>query len=163
MFFYKLNCHISCAMKKIYLKMFYRKPIKIGSHTQWRRNFIILPFKGAKISIGSDCFFNNDCSITAINSIFIGNGTIFGENVRIYDHNHKFKDLDKSIKEQGYCIGEVKIGNHCWIGSNVTILKGTVIGDNCVIGAGCVISGEVPNNTIVKFAKNSLIFEELRK
>ena len=34
--------------------------------------------------------------------IEIGEGTIFGENVKIYDHNHKFADLKRSIKEQGF-------------------------------------------------------------
>lgn len=42
------------------------------------------------------------------------------------------------------------IGNHCWIGSNVTILKETHIGDNCVIGAGLVISGKIKDGTLKK-------------
>ena len=29
---------------------------------------------------------------------------------------------------------------------------GTTIGNNCVIGAGCVISGKVEDNTILKFS-----------
>ena len=40
------------------------------------------------------------------------------------------------------------------------ILKGSRIGNNCVIGAGCVISGEIPDGTIVK-RKNNLIFESI--
>lgn len=60
------------------------------------------------------------------------------------------------IKEQGYSTGKVHIGSHCWIGSNVTILKGANIGDNCVIGAGCVINGEVPSGTIIKINNNIL-------
>lgn len=105
------------------------------------------------IQIGRDCFFNNGCSINCNNQIVIGNGSLFGENVKIYDHNHRF-NKDELIKNQGFSNGKVSIGNHCWIGSNVVILKNTIINDNCVIGAGCIISGEIPENTIVKTNSN---------
>ena len=36
-----------------------------------------------------------------------------------------------------------------WIASDVVLLKGTDIGDNCVIGAGCVIRGKVPAGSLV--------------
>lgn len=42
----------------------------------------------------------------------------------------------------------------------MVILKGTKIGDNCVIGAGCVISGEVPAGTVVRLG-NELVYEEI--
>ena len=29
------------------------------------------------------------------------------------------------------------------------ILRGTKLGDNCVVGAGCVIRGEYPDNTVI--------------
>lgn len=47
-----------------------------------------------------------------------------------------------------YVSSPVKIGNNCWIGGNVAILRGTVIGDNSVIAAGSVVSKEVPDNAI---------------
>lgn len=58
------------------------------------------------------------------------------------------------VSEQGMAIGEVNIGNNCWIGSNVIILKGADIGDNCVIGAGAIISGKIPDNTLVRTKNN---------
>ncbi|WP_455266069.1 DapH/DapD/GlmU-related protein [Phascolarctobacterium sp.] len=49
------------------------------------------------------------------------------------------------------------IGSHCWVGSNVVILKGVTIGDNCVIGAGCVITEDIPSNSIVTMDRKLLI------
>lgn len=85
----------------------------------------------------------------AYDSITIGNNTIFGENVKVYDHNHQYKDIQTHIYKQGYSYAPISIGSNCWIASNVVILKGVTIGDNCVIGAGCVIYKDIPSDTIV--------------
>lgn len=79
----------------------------------------------------------------------IGSNSIFGENVKIYDHNHRFNMPNRLIKNSGYSYGSVSIGSNCWIGSNVILLKGAEIGNNCVIGAGCVIDSKIPSNSIV--------------
>ncbi|MBR4325856.1 MAG: acyltransferase [Bacteroidales bacterium] len=110
---------------------------------------IVIDNKIAIVKIGENCFFNNFCSINSLCKIEIGNNVIMGENVKIYDHNHKYKEHNVVINNQGFTCKPIKIGNNCWIGSNVTILKGVTIGDNCVIGAGCVIYKEVPSNTLV--------------
>lgn len=41
---------------------------------------------------------------------------------------------------------EVVIGRRVWIGMNSLILKGSRIGDNSIIGAGSVVSGDIPSN-----------------
>ena len=78
-----------------------------------------------KLRIGDNVFFNNYCTICVWRELTIGDGTIFGENVKIYDHNHIYSDPDMPIKQQGYTSAPIHIGKHCWIGSNVTILKGS--------------------------------------
>lgn len=47
----------------------------------------------------------------------------------------------------------VIIGKNVWIAANCCILKGAKIGDNSIIGAGCVVSGEIPANTIVTLVR----------
>ena len=150
MTFYKIWFHLIAILKMVFYKCLYGSKLMFGKGVTWRSRFYIMLDKKANVKIGDNCFFNNDCSITAINSVVIGDGCLFGENVKIYDHNHRFSNLDLPIKEQGYSISGVRIGKHCWIGSNVCILKGAEIGDNCVIGAGCVISGKIDDNTIVR-------------
>jgi acetyltransferase-like isoleucine patch superfamily enzyme len=80
--------------------------------------------------------------------ITIGENCLFGENVKIYDHNHRFKSTSL-IKDQGYTTAPITIGRNVWVGSDVTILKGVTVGDNSVIGAGCVISENIPANHVV--------------
>jgi acetyltransferase-like isoleucine patch superfamily enzyme len=107
-------------------------------------------FKDGQIIIKEGVFFNRNCSINGLSFIEIGEHCLFGENVKIYDHNHNFKDQKKLIKDQDYKTGTVKIGMNSWIGSNTIILKGVTIGENVVIGANNLIIKDIPSNTIVK-------------
>lgn len=116
----------------------------------FRSGFHIYIEDDGKLKIGSNCFFNHNCSITSRKSIRIGKNCIFGENVKIYDHNHKFQDKSKEIYKQGFKSAEVVIEDDCWIASNVVILQGVHIGTHSVIGAGVIVYKDVlPNSVIV--------------
>jgi acetyltransferase-like isoleucine patch superfamily enzyme len=140
---------IRIISKKIYYKLFFGN-IVFGKGLNFRRNFLINVSKNGKVIIGNNVFFNNDISLNSHELISIGNDCVFGENVKIYDHNHKFADANTGIGKQGYTCRPVHIGNNCWIGSGVIILAGSTIGDHIVIGAGCVINGNIESNTIVR-------------
>jgi len=45
--------------------------------------------------------------------------------------------------------GDVIIGNDVWIGINVSILSGSVVGDGCAVGADAVIAGHIPAYSVV--------------
>jgi acetyltransferase-like isoleucine patch superfamily enzyme len=145
----KIIYHIQAIVKIFFYNLIYGKRLNIGKGVTFRKGFSLLIGKEGEIQIDNGCFFNHYCSITAVNNILIGEGTIFGEGVKIYDHNHCYLDKDISIKNQGYNSAPIIIGKHCWIASNVVILKGITIGDNCVIGAGCVIYKNISDNSIV--------------
>lgn len=116
-------------------------------NSTFRTGFHLVIEQQGGVKIGNHCFFNNYCTLASQSGIEIGDGTLFGENVKVYDHNHCYKDVTIPIKEQGYTSAPIKIGKHCWIASNVVILKGVTIGDNCCIGAGCVVYKDVPAGT----------------
>jgi acetyltransferase-like isoleucine patch superfamily enzyme len=126
-----------------------KSSVNIGKGAYFRDYINIRSEKNSKIVIGDRVFFNSFCSIAALEEIIIGNDCSFGENVKIFDSNHIYKNPALLITEQGYSTGKIKIGNNCWIGSNVTILKNLEIGDHVVIGAGCTIYKSVPSNTLV--------------
>jgi len=135
--------------------------ITIGENVLLREYCNILVFPNAQLSIGKGVFFNNYCSINCLEKIEIGDDTIFGEGVKLYDHNHLIeRGLTLHIEKEKYTTKPIIIGKNCWIGSNTVILKGVIIGDNTIIGAGCVIHKSVPANTIVKNNQN-LIYESL--
>jgi len=100
-----------------------------------------------KISIDGNVFFNSNVSINCLDNISIGSDCLFGEQVKIYDHDHRY-GMSVSVSTSGFTLAPVKIGNNVWVGSNVVILKGVTIGDNSVIAAGSVVNRDVPSNTL---------------
>ena len=89
---------------------------------------------------------NCNSVIVAAHKIHFGHDVMIGRNVVIYDSDfHQILDANGQITNHST---EVSIGNHVWIGVNVTILKGTVIEDGCIIGANTSVSGYIENNTM---------------
>jgi acetyltransferase-like isoleucine patch superfamily enzyme len=129
----------------------------LGENIQFRNDVSIRVLDNAFLKIGKSVFFNNSCSINCLSEISIGDNTQFGESVKIYDHNHQYRNLNLLINQQGYVKGKVIIGSNCWIGSNVVVLKDVEIGDNVVIGAGCVIYKSIPANSLVTNNQNLII------
>lgn len=101
---------------------------------------------GGNLVIGDRVSFNRNCIVICRDSIKIGERCIFGPNVCIYDHDHKY-GVDGI--ENGYKTSKIVIGSGCWIGANVIILRGSSIGDGCVIGAGTIVKGNIPEKSIV--------------
>ncbi|MHA7943015.1 acyltransferase [Formosa sp. 3Alg 14/1] len=124
--------------------------ITFGDNIQIREDAVFRLGKNSKIEIGNGFFANKGMSLNAMGSISIGENTIFGEDVKLYDHNHGYKDTLTPIKDQPYSIGTVEIGSNCWIGSNVVILKNVKIGNDCIIGANCLVFKDVNDGEIIK-------------
>lgn len=157
----KILFKINCLLKIIFYKLIYGKKISFGSNFTFRKGFsLVIDDKNAFVKIDDNVFFNNYCTIASMASISIGKNTIFGENVKIYDHNHIYKDPTIPIKNQGYSSDEIVIGENCWVGSNVVILKGVHIGNHSIIGAGNIVHKDVPENSIL-LAKQEIILKKI--
>lgn len=140
---------ISTTSKITYYKIKYGNRLKIGKKVHFRRGFIINIAKNGKVIIGDRCFFNNYCSINCHDKITIGNDNLFGENVKIYDHNHIFNNKNIDIK-RNFKSKPIELGNGNWICSNVILLSGTKIGNNNVIGASLVVNNTIGSEYIVR-------------
>lgn len=102
----------------------------------------IVLFKGAKLRLGKGGFINSDCKIRCHESISIGDYCAISHDFTIMDSDaHKINGV-KSVKP-------IVIGNHVWIGTRVTILKGVNVGDGAIIAAGAVVTKDVSANTMV--------------
>lgn len=135
--------------KLAYYRIKYGDRLKLGKKVHFRKGFIINISKNGKLEIGDGNFFNNYCSINCRDYIKIGNNNLFGEGVRIYDHNHVFNVKNVDI-EKSYKTHPIVIGSRNWFGSNVVVLSKAKIGDNNVFGANSVLNSEFGSDNLVK-------------
>ncbi|MDP0507262.1 MAG: acyltransferase [Fusobacterium sp. JB019] len=113
--------------------------------------------------MGENTFINTNTTINCREQVKIGKNCLFGEGVRIYDHDHVFYLSDKLVERNKFKTKSILIGNNCWIGANAIILKGIKIGDNSVIGAGTIVTKDVPKNTIFHSKQNYFFEEKIRE
>lgn len=96
-------------------------------------------------------------------SIYIGDYTIFGQNVMVLTGRHNFVDgrragLDEVIRGPAWGGGDqevpssgydIRIGSGVWIASGATIIGGVTIGDGVIVAANAVVTKHVPPFAIV--------------
>lgn len=111
--------------------------IEIGDDTALCGKIQLAAIDGTRINIGKQCLFSS------------------GIDIRTGDSHSLIK---KETKERLNKSRDIMIGNHVWIGTRVTILKGTTVAENCMVGAAsllcksytapnCVLAG-VPANEV---------------
>lgn len=102
--------------------------IIIGDNTTMEGDTQLAACEGTKITIGKDCMFARNVNFRTTDS----HSVIDGDGNRINPANN------------------ISIGNHVWIGTDVLVLKGTCIPDNCVVSAKALVASH-------EYEKNSII------
>ncbi len=116
--------------------------ISIGAHctfNAFRLRQLITVNRDAELVIGEYAFLNDGVNICATQSVRIGHHTKLGDMTYVYDTDFHEIAPDRPTRRQ-----PVSIGNNVWIGAQVMILPGSVIGDHSVIAAGSIVTGEIP-------------------
>lgn len=111
---------------------------------------IIIAKNGGNVYIG-DGVCMSGCTIYSVDSIKIGRCTEIGAGCKIIDNDFHPLPYSKRHPEQLEFVKKrpIEIGEGCFLGVQSIILKGTVLGKNCVVGAGSVVSGTFPDNVII--------------
>ena len=144
--------------------------LKIGQNVTIKSNFlsnlvglysktiIITRTPEAKLMIGNNVGISG-ATIYARKGIYIGDNTAIGGNCKILDNDFHPIDMEERIQLLANKHGgeasekipakEIYIVNNCFLGCNSIVLKGTILGDNCVVGAGAVVSGEFEDNCVI--------------
>lgn len=136
------------------IKIGKKSEIILGNKVRAHSRSILRSINGGKIELQDNVALNNGCGLYSMKEIIIGEGTMLGPNVLVYDHDHDYKTKG-GIRENKFTLDGVRIGKNVWIGANSIILKGTEIGDNSVIGAGSIIKGKYPSNSLIIQKRNT--------
>lgn len=116
---------------------------------------------GGKVSLGkyTSLWGPNLHIITGAQQVTIGSFCSIARNVYIQTFNHNHKKLStyfigrnifkEKWTDERVSNGDIRIENDVWIGANVTILGGIVIGNGTVVAANSVVTKDIPPFAIV--------------
>jgi acetyltransferase-like isoleucine patch superfamily enzyme len=104
-----------------------------------------------KTTIGSNVYIGPRCEFFSAGKVYIGSGTIFGQDVLLVTSNHNYnsQDLKALPYDNRNILSPINIKENCWIGSRAIIMPGVTIEEGSVIGAGSVVTKNVPKYSIV--------------
>ncbi len=98
--------------------------------------------------IGKNSNIGDNTIIDLVDDVIIEDDVAIGPNCTLYTHDHDYSDKSLASWKGEIHKGKISIKKGAWIGSNVTILPGVVIGERSVIAAGSVLTKSVPSNCI---------------
>jgi len=112
---------------------------KIGAFVEIQKNAKI----GKRCKISSHTFICE--GVTIEDNVFVGHGVTF-----INDTYPRATTPDGDLQtERDWGVERTLVRRGASIGSGATILPNVVIGENAIVGAGGVVTGDVPANSVV--------------
>lgn len=144
---------------------YYRRRMEMILFAVLRNSYRIKVMRRRGVKIGKNCHIANISYSTEPYLIEIGDHVSIASKSRIITHDGSMWIFREEFPQIDL-FGKIKIGNNVFIGIGCTILPNTTIGDNCVIGAGTVVRGTIPDNSIVmgnpgKVIMNKNIFKRM--
>lgn len=150
---FELKSFVKRLYNKLYVPLFRKKFLKCGS------NVIFSPFDSVftygNIEVGNHVNIGYHADFVAtLSKIIIGDHVVFGPHVSIRGGNHRcdivgrYVDTITDNEKLPDNDADVIFEGDNWIGMNVTILKGCVIGRGSIIGANSLVSKSTPPYSI---------------
>ena len=140
------------------------KGSKAETLVRLRENAIWSSEGGCRISYGSTIeilhnaildsqFFtmNSNSTLIAAKKICLGQDVMIGRGVIIYDSDHHtIRNIQGDVTNSDT---PIFVGDHVWLATNTTVLKGSTIGSGSVVAANSLVHGSVPSNAIYQSAR----------
>lgn len=112
-----------------------------------------MPAPGCTMSLGNRISINasadRQCSfnLEENTSKTVGDDCLFSNNIQI--HTTDYHSITNSYRERINRAEKIVIGNHVWVGMNVTILKGVSIADNSVVATGSIVTKKFEESIVI--------------
>jgi maltose O-acetyltransferase len=115
--------------------------------------FEVVAHRGGRVQIGRQTFINYGVSISAHESVVVGDQCQIGQYCIIQDND--YHDIEEKWRLPPSA--PIVIEDRAWLGARVIVLKGVRIGHDAVIGAGSVVTRDIPPRTIAAGAPARVI------
>jgi acetyltransferase-like isoleucine patch superfamily enzyme len=118
--------------------------LEIGPETLLEPHVWITAPGGARVRIGAGTFLNLGVMLAAGELVEIGDHCMLANGCFVSDSSHRYDDPQRPITWQGFeSKGPTRIGDNCWLGTNVVVTSGVNVGERCVIGANSVVTDDL--------------------
>ena len=116
--------------------------VRIGKYCHLTDATFVLEDDGNEISVGTHTYICGDTELAAIEGtrITVGPECMFSGGIRLRTgDSHSLLDADtgKRINPSR----DITLGEHVWVGTQVTVLKGVTVADNSVCAATATLTG----------------------
>lgn len=113
--------------------------------------------KDGILKIGENVAFNGGLRLSCQKSITIGDSVLGSWDISMFDTDfHRMKNCDTGEKISS-CSQPIIIGDKCWIGFGVTIMKGSQLGNGCIVGAKSLLAKNYSKMTNTVFVGSPAI------
>ncbi len=108
------------------------------------------------IDLANNIWIGHYCLIDGTGGVSLGEGVQLSSHTVVYSHSSQdsirllgkhFMEIEV-LKRPGYKLRPVTIGDYTFVGTSSVILPGSAIGKGCIIGAGSVVNGTIPDFAI---------------
>lgn len=132
-----LGKHVELHARRGYGRLVLGRWVHVGDENRLRAH-------EGTLRVGDKCVFGRDNTVNCYLDVEFGAATIVADWVYVCDFDHVFADIHVPIKDQGIVKSPVRIGPDVWVGTKVTVLRGTTVGHGTVLAANAVVTGHVP-------------------
>ena len=123
--------------------------IEIGDNTKIAAGVLLFGSLQHQMKVGINCYFGLNTIVEGYNAqIIVGSYVSFAQNVNVMsgsgpNGSESMQRIFPIVK------GEVKIGNHTWIGANAVIMPGVELGNYCVVAANSFVNKSFEDYSII--------------
>lgn len=136
-----------------------KNSVRLGAGTVCRGILRREDFGDGELVIGNQVYIGDDCIISCCDRVEIGDLTLLGHGVQIFDNNSHPLDPDARTADwgavvQGEARGEIdhapiRVGERAWLGFGSIVLKGVTVGEGAVVASASVVTTDVDPYTVV--------------
>ena len=102
--------------------------------------------------VGDHCWLGESAWVDNLAPVIIGDRVCISQGVYICTGNHDFRSTTFDLK-----LGSIYIESDVWVASFSILCPGTHLGSSCVIFAGSVVNGVIPEGSLVRGNPYSII------
>lgn len=128
-----------------------RTLLRVRGQLKVKGNFSI--GKGCRVDVGENAsvtlhsgYINPSTKLVIMHGLTVGEGCAISWDCQLIDEDFHALTYPNKVDRE---LNSITVGDHVWVGSKVTILKGSFISSGSVVAAGSVVSGRFEEENVL--------------